>query len=178
MNLLILHLSDIHLKKEGNAVIAKVNGLRGVIEAHAANVDACVIAISGDIAYSGKDTEYAIAAQLLEGVRSACAECSLTNYVCCIPGNHDCDFDKADRTREIVIRGILDEHGKNVDESVVGSCIKIQDAFFDFLKSETSSNPTRPLDRLAYVPKLEQKEKKIGNNSINSACIDKLQYMK
>jgi hypothetical protein len=53
MNLLILHLSDIHLKREANAVIGKVNGLRGVIEAHAANIDACVIAISGDIAYSG-----------------------------------------------------------------------------------------------------------------------------
>src|SRR6266702_3888316 len=105
MNLLILHLSDIHLKKETNAIIPKLDGLRGVIEAHAANVDACLIAISGDVAYSGKDAEYAIATKLFDDLRSACAQCGLTSYLCCIPGNHDCDFDKADRTREIVIRG-------------------------------------------------------------------------
>ena len=103
MNLLVLHLSDIHLRKEANAVIPRVKGLRGVIEAHAPNADASIIAVSGDVAYSGKAAEYAIAAQLLDGLRSACAECGITSYLCCIPGNHDCDFDKADRTREIVI---------------------------------------------------------------------------
>jgi 3',5'-cyclic AMP phosphodiesterase CpdA len=105
MNLAILQLSDIHLKKESNAVVAKLSGIRGVIEAHAANLDACVIAVSGDIAYSGKDAEYTVATHLLDSLRSACNDCNLISYVCCIPGNHDCDFDKADRTREIVIKG-------------------------------------------------------------------------
>src|SRR5438874_12357375 len=127
MKLLILHLSDIHLKKEKNSVAAKLDGLRGVIEAHAANVEACVIAISGDVAYSGNQGEYLIAAQLFDGVRSACTQCELTSYLCCIPGNHDCDFEQADRTRELVINGVLSDDGKNIDESIVAACSKVQD---------------------------------------------------
>jgi len=174
LNLLVLHLSDIHLKKEANAIIPKLDGLRGVIEAHAANVDVCIIALSGDVSYSGKDAEYAIAAQVLDRLRSACTECGLKSYLCCIPGNHDCDFDKADRTREIVIRGILNEQGKNIDGSVVNSCVKIQDAFFAFLKEQTSCDLTRPLERLAYTQEFDHKGTKIRINCINTAWISQL----
>ena len=57
----ILHLSDIHLKADQNAVVAKVDGLRGVLEAHRADLEACVVVFSGDVAFSGKRLEYAAA---------------------------------------------------------------------------------------------------------------------
>jgi hypothetical protein len=171
MNLLILHLSDIHLKKENNFVAPKLDGLRGVIEAHAANVDACMIAISGDVAYSGKKGEYAIAAQLFDHVRSACTQCALTGYLCCIPGNHDCDFEQADRTRELVIAGVLSDNGKNIDESIVAACSKVQDNFFDFLHRQTGFTSKSPIHRLAYAQDFDHDGVKIRINCINTAWI-------
>jgi len=57
MKVAILQLSDIHLKKGNNPILAKFPAIRGVIEAHSADLDACILVFSGDIAFSGKQAE-------------------------------------------------------------------------------------------------------------------------
>ncbi len=174
MNLAILHLSDIHLKKGTNAILAKFGAMRGVIEAHAGDIDACLVAFSGDIAFSGKPAEYAVADDLFKTLAKALAECGVKYHVCCIPGNHDCDFEKADKTRELVLKGVLEDNGASIDDSVLSSCFKVQHSFFQFLERQSGFNAPKSADRLAYSYSFEQDGTKIRVNCINTAWISQL----
>jgi 3',5'-cyclic AMP phosphodiesterase CpdA len=108
MKIAILHLSDIHLKKSNNPVVAKFPAIRGVIEAHSADLDACAVVFSGDIAFSGKKAEYAIADDFIKQLRDMFSEMNMRFHLCFLPGNHDCDFEKADKARELVLQGSAD----------------------------------------------------------------------
>ena len=60
MGFTIIHFSDIHFKEENNAIINKKAPLKRAClsELDEKNV---VIVVSGDIAYSGKESEYRVA---------------------------------------------------------------------------------------------------------------------
>ena len=58
-----------------------------------------LVLIAGDIAFSGKRTEYEEAARWLEQVTSLCG-CKRTN-VLMVPGNHDVDRDRTPCRNEV-----------------------------------------------------------------------------
>ncbi|WP_164473164.1 metallophosphoesterase [Clostridium sp. E02] len=99
MKLLILHLSDIHLRNREDAfkidVDKMVQGLNSIGPA-----DECLIAISGDLAFSGCNKEYRIMSSLLGAIIKKLVQKKFPNkhiHICCVPGNHDIDFDKIAR---------------------------------------------------------------------------------
>ncbi len=61
MKLLIVPLSDIHVRKEANTSLPRLEKVAPAIANEVANVAAAVIVVSGDIAYSGEKVESAVA---------------------------------------------------------------------------------------------------------------------
>jgi predicted MPP superfamily phosphohydrolase len=167
----ILHLSDIHIKSDGNAIIGKLPGIRGVLEAQNSDLDACLVILSGDITFSGNRAEYAVAAEIQRMLESAFKELQLANGICYLPGNHDCNFEKADRTRELVLQGVVGSSGKNLDASMVDSCLRVQDEFFDFLAEQSRDVSKTGHDRLSYHHDFTFDGTKVRVNCFNTAWV-------
>jgi calcineurin-like phosphoesterase family protein len=173
VKLAILHLSDIHLKSGRNAILSKFPSIRGVLEAHRADLDACVAIVSGDIAFSGKDAEYIVADTLVTILKDAFRDVSLKPYFYIVPGNHDCDFTKADKARELVLQGVLEGDEKDVDDSVLESCLRVQEGFFKFLARHSTQRSATASDKMAYNGEVEVDGRKIRINCFNTAWISK-----
>lgn len=115
MRILLIHLSDAHLKDKTyidekiiNAQVQAINSL--------GKFDKCCIAFSGDLAYSGQENEYKKARFYLGNLwRKLTNKFNLiypiNTFV--VPGNHDIDFQCQRRNRseicELINAGITDE---------------------------------------------------------------------
>lgn len=131
MSLLIVHLSDIHIKSEADPILKKGAAIANALNGRAANAELIVIIVSGDIANSGARKEYAAAATLFEEIRRRLrkeARCDVEFLIC--PGNHDCDFTTNNQSRRNNITAVQTTGG--VDDSVIKSCTRIQEEFFRF----------------------------------------------
>jgi calcineurin-like phosphoesterase family protein len=105
MTVAYIHLSDIHFGQErGGAVVVHTDVKDRLVEdiatevAKLANSKADGVIITGDIAYSGKRSEYDEAARWLDRVASA-AKCDITDILV-VPGNHDIDRGEISRSAE------------------------------------------------------------------------------
>ena len=134
MKALILHLSDIHFKDEGNSVLKKKEHISTALQNLTHEMDLLFMVISGDIASSGKQAEYDQAVEFLDSIKTN-TECYSKKKLNCImiPGNHDCNHNTQNiKAREILIKGILDNGYKAIDEGVIDQCCEVQSNFFDF----------------------------------------------
>jgi len=89
-----VHLSDIHFGQEKEGTLPKHEFIRNALVADVESLAkvrgaATRLLITGDIAYSGKQEQYAKATAWLEKLTKA-SGCDET-HVSSIPGNHDCD---------------------------------------------------------------------------------------
>ena len=93
MALSIIHLSDIHITDENDLIIKRIGALKRACASAVQKHSQVVIAITGDIAYSGKIEQYVLAQKMLEEmVEYIIQETSSNVSIVCVPGNHDCDF--------------------------------------------------------------------------------------
>ena len=114
MPLALVHLSDIHFgqDKGGRLVIHDdvkerlIDDVSGVV-AGLPHVRATGIIVTGDIAYSGKPSEYKTAAAWLDRVARAVG-CAITD-IQVVPGNHDVDHQKISRATELMLANIARE---------------------------------------------------------------------
>jgi 3',5'-cyclic AMP phosphodiesterase CpdA len=102
MRLAVLHLSDIHFRKTGNPVSAKVDQIVSALLSADPGVTLCLVIVSGDIAFSGDPDEYAAAlhfllqlAQKAQALRPGMTLIHLT-----VPGNHDCSLPKPEEVEK------------------------------------------------------------------------------
>lgn len=58
MKLLIFHLSDIHFRNKNNYTTDNVNAIINVLRPSMSEIEAVLIIISGDLAFSGKKQQY------------------------------------------------------------------------------------------------------------------------
>jgi len=135
MKLLIVHISDLHLKAEENQHIKRAPQIASAIVATDPCATALVIVVSGDFVFSGKREQFDLAEAFLDSISSsvrATSRIKEIEYVIA-PGNHDCDFDKSDQTRELLNKGVADLGGAQVDEALIGNLTKVQDEYYKFL---------------------------------------------
>ncbi len=119
----ILHLSDIHFKKdmEGKYPPYPDKVGRWMIDRIKQHLDnnkgkPDVVAVTGDIAFSGKESEYEQAAQFFESLKSVLPA---ETVFLVVPGNHDADREKVDKLlklHDIVQRGETDLFLKDTDK--------------------------------------------------------------
>jgi predicted phosphodiesterase len=120
-----VHLSDIHFgqEKDGGTVAENADAKRRLIEDARAEVGKLGgkvhgVIVTGDIAYSGQEEEYTVAAEWLAALTDAIG-CERTD-VQLVPGNHDIDRAKITNTIDSVLFSIreggddwLDKHLDN-----------------------------------------------------------------
>ena len=89
-----LHISDIHLSEsaEWSQDVVLTAMCDGIKNERAQGTTADFILLTGDIAFSGKSEEYALASAFLDALCSASGVEKERVY--CIPGNHDIDRDR------------------------------------------------------------------------------------
>ncbi|MFQ2441789.1 metallophosphoesterase family protein [Aeromonas caviae] len=106
MKISILHLSDIHIKgtTEEEFLEKIVPNLTNLTSYHASSSDVIFIAITGDIAFSGKEHEYLIASRFIEKLKNDInADTKKPVEIIIVPGNHDCNFSNANQARSILL---------------------------------------------------------------------------
>lgn len=105
MKILFLHLSDLHISSKDTLSYQKldaiINSLKSVDD-----FDECIIIVSGDIAFSGKEEEYSITYKLfgylLKNISNKYLNGKKINLLM-VPGNHDLLFSK-NYDRKVIVQ--------------------------------------------------------------------------
>lgn len=137
MKAVIIHLTDVHFDAlQANPILTKTDAIASAIYGHLAGAERCFVVLSGDIAQSGKKTQYDIALKFLSDIEQKLkmeTTCEISFVVA--PGNHDCDFDRDSNARKGSVKLIESEGISAVDESTIEVCTSVQHDYFEFLNT-------------------------------------------
>lgn len=138
----VLHLSDIHLRGIDDPVVNLSRQIAQKVFHDARDTGACLIVVSGDIAFSGKAEEYDAAKLFLSDIQDAIENegCGYVDIVV-TPGNHDCALIPNDTARDIVIEHIVKKGSVDLDSNIVETCTEAQREFFEFRRAITKTHP-------------------------------------
>jgi len=149
MNTVILHLSDIHIKSNAtNPVLDRADAICAAASTLTSQVAAVVVVVTGDIAYSGTQAEYALAASFFADIRKQLQRRLGVSDVHfqLVPGNHDCDFQTATTVRELVMAS---NTSTKADAAVIDQVAAVQDAYVRFAHEFlTQTDPESGTNRL------------------------------
>src|ERR1043165_4605964 len=125
MKLSVIHLSDFHIKESDLSITTLVDKIKAALKHQLMASQACVVIVSGDVAFSGKKAEYKIAKSFLTAID---AQIRLTNpnlklKWLMVPGNHDCDFTLEDDVRTKWIPTLMQD--TTADNSVIEALCKV-----------------------------------------------------
>ena len=135
--------------------------------------------VTGDIAWSGLDSQYDIAKGFFLTLKTALlsgASVSDVRFVI-VPGNHDCRFVHHDLARRVLIESIqkTPELACDEDPSLIEACVRVQDSFFKSLGDYLPDPPPRDArERLYYEYVLSSDQLKIRFQCFNTAWISQL----
>lgn len=175
MRLLVVQLSDIHLTCSGDPILGRIDPLAAAIASCDPSPDACILMYCGDIAYSGRDEEYALALDFILGLRAAVTKLlpsGCTFHEAFIPGNHDCDFSGALEARTMLSTSILQSKQPHVARDVIEVCVAVQKGFFDLL--EALDIPIPMDQRLGFYSELKCGTEKVALYCINTAWLSRM----
>jgi 3',5'-cyclic AMP phosphodiesterase CpdA len=120
MNLVLLHLSDLHLTKYTNSKApTAVSACFRELTSPPTDI---IIVITGDVTYSGRPEEYSLATTFLKELKAGILE--VTNChanVVAIPGNHDCLFPSDSTVRNLVMENIRTAKGRCDSEEMLSN---------------------------------------------------------
>jgi 3',5'-cyclic AMP phosphodiesterase CpdA len=141
MKLILLHLSDLHIKEsvKKNPILLRAESLVAAAASTAPNAAHCFVVITGDIAFSGQQIEYSIAdsffKELQDHLSNRLSGCDC--HFVMIPGNHDCDFSKPNPVREALVAKLTPD---NFDEAIYSKCVEVQDNYRAFANQWRAQN--------------------------------------
>ena len=93
MQILFIHLSDIHFKKQINVVSNRVVKFCDSFRNLAKNAEKIFLIVSGDVSETGDIQEFKEAEIFFNKVKNDIAEYTSKNIDCVVvPGNHDCNY--------------------------------------------------------------------------------------
>ena len=149
MKLLIIHLSDIHVKAGSDPVFAKRDELLASVRHLTSGIDAAVLAISGDLTQSATEEQLYAAWEYLDGIQTQLTEYIATVserkilvHVVAVPGNHDADLSTANPVRDRIMTTITEETLAVDSNSVFAVCTSVHERFFEFLDGFSSTQRT------------------------------------
>ncbi len=174
MTAVVLHLSDIHIKSDSDPILKKGKDIAACVFSSLPCASHVFIAVSGDIAFSGKEQQYAYANHFFKDIENTIrAECSCPVSFIVVPGNHDCDFEKNTGVREIVVNSLEQQDSPQVDAAIVETCTSIQNNFFQF-RNELENCPDAEDDRLWRTTRFEIEGKSLTFDALNVSWVSKL----
>lgn len=174
MSVVILHLSDIHLKNSNDPILLKGEAIARCTYEKLPNATNLIILISGDIAFSGKSDQYALAKKLLEDIQVEVEqekELPITYVIA--PGNHDCDFDLDNSVRKRIIKTLQNECNPEVDADIIKICTEVQKPFFQF-RDEIEDNKNVIDDKLVRETYIIVDRKRINFLALNVSWVSEI----
>jgi hypothetical protein len=175
MRIAIIHLSDIHFQASSNALVSRADRIIAAIRPILQGVQGLVFAVTGDVAFSGSQSEYQIAFDFFMNLRTLIeSEISMPVQFLFIPGNHDCNFGLGGDVRPALLETLsgkietLDPSGE-----IVGKIAAVQDNFFAFEARLNSKEEIPKSDRLRYRTNLRIGQHVIVFDCYNTSCREK-----
>lgn len=133
MSILILHLSDIHIKNASDPILKRSASIAASVNPYLHSLTHLFLVVSGDIAFAGTNNQFVLAKTfLLEIKENIQKETDVPISFIIAPGNHDCDFSQNTGARKILVKSIQSSITPEIDSSVIDSCTSIQKSFFNF----------------------------------------------
>lgn len=135
MELVIVHLTDIHIRDDNDfdVLSERINSLGGAICNHITSDDTSVLfCVTGDFAFAGQKNQYVAIGMILEEIYSMIKKRfpMVGIHPVFVPGNHDCDFDDESAA---VRDALLSSPTLDItNESQLRACTSIQKNFFLF----------------------------------------------
>ena len=173
MTVMMLHLSDIHIKTSQDLILQKGKQIAASVFRFLPRVSHIFIVVSGDIAYSGKKEEYELATTFLNNIRDEIQTEQETQIDFIVaPGNHDCNFNINTSARTTLLAA-LERTSIEIDESIISNCTLIQNDFFEFRdKLENHQNATD--DRLWRTTAFKVEGKLLVFECLNMSWMSKI----
>lgn len=178
MKIMIVHLSDIHIKDGNDAILSRVDKLAAAIQSADPSILSYFVVVTGDVASAGDREEYEVAydffIKLKDSIESQ-SHAPVVNWIL-VPGNHDCNFQKDTSARQVLIKTIHSYTDKlTKDYSIIKTCLTVQQDFFEFLSKLTDTDPLLDgPERLHYVADFNVLGKQIRFNCYNTAWLSQL----
>lgn len=174
MTIVVLHLSDIHIKNQSNPILRRGPDIAASLFSVLPSASHVFILVSGDVAFSGSTDQYVLASQLLEEIqRRVREETSCPVDFVIAPGNHDCNFQRDSGARRAVVSALESEECPEVDDSIIRTCTEIQEEFFDFRNRLEARDPDYD-DRLWRTSRFQAQGKVIDFDCLNVSWVSRL----
>lgn len=175
MKALIVHLSDIHLREnQNNPSVAKFAFIAPALQNEEPDIQHVIVVVSGDIAYSGKSSEYTIAKACLDTLTENIKQRFSVDAVRCIfvPGNHDCDFSLSNKIRSLTIDAV--RAGDVPDADMIEWCCKPQSEFVNFRDQFPNAKPDESTSLLHWKYRIAGANRSIEFRCYNTAWMSVL----
>ena len=175
MTMVVLHLSDIHIKHKSDPILTRAKNIAACIYASLPEASTVFILVSGDVAFAGKPEQYTLAQSFLGAIAAQIREEKSipVRFILC-PGNHDCDFDSSSGLRKLAIDAVNHQGGSVVDESVIKECCSVQKPFFEFAMAMNKDYAKSSGDSLWQTLSYEVGAKDLVFDCINVAWMSQL----
>ncbi|MBK9573089.1 MAG: metallophosphoesterase [Rhodoferax sp.] len=165
---LLIQLSDIHFMEPGDAVLKRSAQIAAAVQPLLPLASRVILIVTGDIAQSGKATEYDLAKDFIRAIATdITSRHGQAPEIITVPGNHDADFDSPRaRVRTRVLKQLKAEAPSSIELADVEECVSIFDAYQAFAKDiETGAAITHsPIWRTFTV--------NVGDNSLQVHCVN------
>lgn len=173
--LMLLHLSDVHIKRSSDAVLARARYIAAATFPRLPEVHTVALVVSGDIAFSGTVEQYELAINFIKKIKEEIGRESprirIEVFVC--PGNHDCDFSLNDDTRDAVLAKIRSLEGVEPSGSLIRTASGVENAFFNF-RNEVSDYRWIHDSPLSWQATIEIGNRRVGFRCLNVAWMSEL----
>lgn len=175
MTLIVLHLSDIHIKTKNDPVLSRARDIAACVYSSLPDASSVFIVVSGDIAFSGKAEQYALAHTMFKAIAADIRREKHIpiRFVVC-PGNHDCDFELSNNLRELALEAIAQKGSSVIDKSVIETCCAVQAPFFAFAKELDENYASANGDPLWHTFRFDVGGKDVAFDVINVAWMSRV----
>ena len=179
MKVLMLHLSDIHIKTSEDAVLLRAPKIADAVKNLDSTVDGIAIVLTGDVTWSGTAEQFSLALQFATSLKDAIqvALPGVRIEFIAIPGNHDCDFSGANDARAVLLKAVMETPSRLKDRSFGDICLAPLTQFFAFrdaLDLVPTSTTKQPDKRLYAEYRFEHAGEAISFCCCNTAATSQL----
>ncbi|WP_322084149.1 metallophosphoesterase [Burkholderia sp. BCC1972] len=174
MKFAILHLSDIHIRNASDEILSRAGKIACTLNPVLPQVSCLFLIITGDIAFSGKKSEYDLARSFVrEIIKDISGEFSGKIHCVFVPGNHDGEFKGEDNSRKAAIQGVLDVGEGFIDESIIENCTRPQVYYFEF-DDEFCASGVVFKDKLWKQYRFDVGGKSVSISAINASWLSRV----
>jgi Calcineurin-like phosphoesterase len=180
VRVLLLHLSDIHIRGAQDHILKKAPLIAAAVQSLETDYVGCLVIVSGDIAAKGQSEEYALAQRFLADLHQELRTRLKIDIVSIVtlPGNHDCDFSTPQKIRTRILESLLADQSDLETDEIATILALPQENFRRFQKELRDCNISpSPVVETAFHSQYEIffGDSIIQINALNTALMSQLQ---